>query len=60
MAQKFVEVLGLSNVFNPASSTALDTTTLKPEVASKANSNSILFMTAIAADEQYGYPADTK
>ncbi len=60
MAQKFVEVLGLSNVFNPASSTALDTTTLKPEVASKANSNSILFMTAIAADEQYGYPANTK
>ena len=60
MAQKFVEVLGLSNVFNPASSTALDTATLKPEVASKANSNSILFMTAIAADEQYGYPADTK
>ena len=42
MAQKFVEVLGLSNVFNPASSTALDTTTLKPEVASKANSNSLL------------------
>lgn len=51
MAKKFVKVTGLHNAFDTyTSSNSLDINALKSSVATQANENSILFITADATD----------
>lgn len=60
MAKKFVKVTGLNKVFDVSTDNAtLDTTKLKASVSTNANEYSILYITATAADEVYGYKAGT-
>ena len=59
MAKKFVEVIGLHNIFN-ADELQLNTSSLKEDVKAKANENSILFITADSTDITYGYTPDSR
>lgn len=59
MARKFVKATGLHNIFNTSGST-LDITSIKEDVQSKVNQNSIVFLTATFEDEQYGYNDGSK
>ena len=60
MAKKFVKVTGLNKVFDVSTDNAtLDTAKLKASVSTNANEYSILYITATAADEVYGYKAGT-
>ncbi len=58
MIKKFVKITGLHNVFN-VSDSDLDITSIKEEMQSEINQNSILFLTA-SEDTLYGYPDGTK
>lgn len=58
MIKKFVKITGLHNVFN-VSDSDLDITSIKEELQSEINQNSILFLTA-SEDTSYGYPDGTK
>ena len=58
MIKKFVKIIGLHNVFN-VSDSVLDITSIKEEMQSEINQNSILFLTA-SEDSVYGYPDGNK
>lgn len=59
MPKRFVKATGLHNIFNETSSTELDLSSIKTEVASKVSIDSLIFLTA-DGDASYGFEDGTK
>lgn len=60
MPKIFVKVVGLHNVFNKKSESSLNLSSIKSDVSTSINKDSILFLTATEKDNQFGFQTDSK
>lgn len=60
MQKRFVKAVGLHNIFNELNSSTLDLSSIKNDVSTSVNNESIVFLTADSSDASFGYDVSTK